>query len=397
MNILSLIYAYVPSTGGAQRSVYNLSTALARRGHSVAVAANGPRVQLSRTREVPVLSLPIPSPLRRKRSRRILAAVQDAVNLPLLTAFCLRRSIDIVHCHLINVDTRYAVALKRLLGIRMVITLRGGELCHWIEGSPARRRYVRKMLESADVVTALSQSQFADARSITDKLPNPPIVIPNPVDPASVRAAASGIAPTAGPPYALFMGRLEPSKNVESLIRAYTRLIAQHPDFPCGLVIAGDGSERSRLEGLAGSAGPRLRFTGELGHDRSLALIRDARMLVLPSRTGEGCPNVLLEAMALGTPVIVSDHAPHLEIVRHGDRGEVFALEDEAALEGALLRLGNDRRLCAHYSEAAGQYLLRRHRFDAVAPAYEAIYEGLRGRRAAEPKASARTSGIGQA
>ena len=177
MNVLSLIFAYLPSTGGAQRSVYNLSRELARRGHSVAIAANGVRLRYSTAEHAPLLSLPIPTAIRRNARERTSGAVRDAVNLPALAALCMRRSIDVVHCHLINMDTRYAVLLKRLLGVKVVITLRGGELCHWIEGRPARRAYVQRMLESADAVTALSRSQFADAQALTSKLPNGPVVI----------------------------------------------------------------------------------------------------------------------------------------------------------------------------------------------------------------------------
>lgn len=392
MNVLSLIFAYLPSTGGAQRSVYNLSRELARRGHSVAIAANGVRLRYSTAEPTPLLSLPIPTAIRRNARERTSGAVRDAVNLPALAALCMRRSIDVVHCHLINMDTRYAVLLKRLLGVKVVITLRGGELCHWIEGRPARRAYVQRMLESADAVTALSRSQFADAQAITSKLPNGPVVIPNPADPTAIRAAADEIKPHGGSPYVLFTGRLESPKNVDSLIRAYARLIAEHPDFPCDLVIAGDGSEGPALQQIAERAGRRVRFLGDLDYVRSLALIRDARMLVLPSRTGEGCPNVVLEAMALGTPVVVSDHEPLREMVEHAVRGEVFTLGSEAALGVALLRVGTERDLRGKYIEAAGKYVRQRHRFDAVVPAYEEIYATLAGHRAGMPLTRFQTS-----
>ena len=381
MNVLFLTFDILPSTGGVQRSVHNLSRALAARGHSVAIASAGTGgIAYSAEQPAPVLRLPIPTAIRPHFRHKLRFGARDVMNIAALAAFCARRSIDVVHCHLINMDTRYALLLRRLIGVKVVITLRGGELCHWLDERPLRRDYVKRMLESADAVTSLSHSQFDDALRLTSRLPNGPLVIPNPAEPDAILAATAGARPDLGSPYILFMGRLEPPKNVDLLVDAYASLIRKRPAYAWDLVIAGDGSEKAGLQRKAGNSGGRIRFLGDLDYARSLSLIRDAHVLVLPSLTGEGCPNVLLEAMSLGTPVIVSDHSPLKEMVEDKVSGEVFPSGNQEALANLLLGLPMDRATRDRYAEAARRRLQERHGFDGIVAAYEEIYASLIGR-----------------
>jgi 1,4-alpha-glucan branching enzyme len=320
----------------------------------------------------------IPYPLHERQAKRIEAHLLDCVNLRLLSDLCIRNAIEVAHCHLINVDTRYAIALKRLLGIKVVITLRGGEFHHWIAGRPVRRQYVQRMLESADAVTALSQSQMDDARELAPSLAHDSPVIPNPADrEAIVRLAAQGTGKKGvRAPYILFAGRLEAQKRVDVLIDAYHGIIAKDKNYKYDLIMAGSGSLSPALQEQArnGPGAGRIRFLGSCRYEDSLAIVRDAALLVLPSQESEGCPNVVLEAMALATPVIVADHGPLAELVAHGVNGEVFPSGDAEALATRLRALAGDAKTRVRYAEAGLRHLNRRHRFDQVANAYEELY-----------------------
>jgi glycosyltransferase involved in cell wall biosynthesis len=383
MNILYLTYEYLPTFGGVQRSVHNLAAEFMRRGHRIVIAANGKRpFVFHRQPPAPVLPLRIPSPFPRYRWQKPGIGVLDGVNLTVLAGLCLRKRIEVVHCHLINVDTRYALALKHLLGVRVVITLRGGEFHHWIAGRPLRQVYVRRMLESADAVTALSRSQLDDARALAPMLSHDSLVIPNPADPGAIRRLAAAGEPAAGRrvPYILFSGRLVPEKRVDLLIQAYHASIRQGMEFPYDLALAGDGSLAAELreQGRSGAGAGRIHFLGVRRYEDSLALVRDAAMLVLPSQESEGCPNVVLEAMALGTPVVVSDHGPLPELVAHGVHGEVFPRGDAAALRRCLLSVAESAERRSRYADAGLRYLEERHRFDRIATAYEDLYRRMR-------------------
>jgi glycosyltransferase involved in cell wall biosynthesis len=392
MNILYVTYAYLPSLGGVQRSVHNLAAEFVRRGHRVFIATDGAKpLAYERVTPAPVFSFRIPYPFCQPRLQRAKAALLDSVNLTALACLCLKNRIEIAHCHLINVDTRYAIALQRWLGIKVVITLRGGEFHHWIANHPVRREYVRRMLESADAVTALSQSQMDDAKALAPDLTRETLVISNPADPEAIVRQASQGAATDGEPYILFSGRLEDQKRVDLLIEAYHGIVGEATEYPYDLVVAGSGSLLPALQEQArnGPGASRIHFRGPRRYEDSLALIRDAAALVLPSQESEGCPNVVLEAMALGTPVIVSDHGPLPELVEHRVNGEVFASGDAAALKNRLCAIGLGQEKRARYAAAGLRHLEEKHRFGRIADAYEELYRRLTIR--------SRTSGNGPA
>jgi glycosyltransferase involved in cell wall biosynthesis len=101
----------------------------------------------------------------------------------------------------------------------------------------------------------------------------------------------------AGPgSYFLVLGRLSPEKGVETVLQAGKGRVR--------LVIAGDGPERRRLEALAPDG---TEFLGAVEAVRVKALLAEARALLVPSRSFEGSPRAVIEAMAAGVPVIASD------------------------------------------------------------------------------------------
>jgi glycosyltransferase involved in cell wall biosynthesis len=386
MNLLYLTLAYLPSTGGVQRSVRNLAAEFVRRGHQVTIVADGASSRsagVSFRREAPatVVSLRIPTAFHWGLRHKIRSRALDGINLLGLAALCYFRRIDLVHCHLINVDTRYAMGLRKTLGIRTMITLRGGEFSQWIKDKPARREYVRRMLRSADIITALSASQLNDARELEPNLSCPTRVIPNPVDVATItRLAESSSADLPEKPYFMFSGRFESEKGLEDVIEAYLRILTRNPEFAFDLVLVGGGSLESELRAQAsrGTGASRIRFWGECQYETCLRLIQRAAGLILPSRESEGCPNVLLEAMALETPVIVSDLGPLQEMIKHRVNGEVFARRDVQALQTCMERIAPDTEACRRYAAAGLEHLERRHRFDSIANAYEELYASLR-------------------
>ena len=109
----------------------------------------------------------------------------------------------------------------------------------------------------------------------------------------------------------LFAGRLDKGKNVDNLIVALSRL-ADQSSFVA--IICGDGPRRRHLESLARKLGiaDRLTFTGYVTN--LWTLMKRADAIISLSRF-EGCPNVVMEAMACGTPLVVSDIQAHREIL----------------------------------------------------------------------------------
>lgn len=158
-------------------------------------------------------------------------------------------------------------------------------------------------------------------------------------------------------PRILAVGRLAPQKGFDVLIAAFAQLRQRRP---ARMVILGEGRERSALEALARQLGcaDDVVLPGYL--DNPLAVMARADVFVLSSRF-EGSPNVLVEAMACGTPVVATDcpSGPR-EILAGGRLGPVVPVEDPAALaeaiEGQLDRPTSRTSLI----EAAADYGLER-------------------------------------
>ncbi len=376
--MLFLTYSYLPNLGGVERSVHNLAVLLRAHGHDVAIATHDLRAVPFRYRpraSPPILHLHIPSQTDPRPSVRAFRAVINPLNLATLALLCRRRRVDVVHAHHLNTDTVYARRLARLLGVAFVLTLRGGETEEWIT-TAARRRYVVDQLASADAVTAVSASLLAQATALVPAIAARGCVIPNPVDTAELRAAMAPLDDAAPrTPYVLFAGRLEPMKDLECLLDAYAGA-ATDPAFSLDLVLAGAGSLEPALRARASerAAAARIHFVGRLPYAHVLGLIAGARLVVLPSRCSEGCPNLLLEAMALGVPVVVSDLGSHTELVEDGVNGLVFPIGDAPALAARLAALAAAPERGAALADAAAARLRTRHAGADVAACYDAIY-----------------------
>lgn len=388
MNSLFLTYSFLPNLGGVERSVHNLALLMLQRGHAVTVVTHGGSAIPFRYRFAPfppVLRLHIPSQTDPRWLVRSIRPVLNALNLLALVGFCLLHRIDVVHAHLLNIDTLYAGWLARLLGIRFVLTLRGGETEEWIHNK-ARCEYVMDRLHEADFITAVSRSLLDQAAVLAPQILERSAVIPNPVDPEALLALAgtSTVVPQSRP-YLLFAGRLEAMKDVACLLDAYALRVAADPGFPADLLIVGEGSLRESLQRRAQASGAvaRIRFLGRLSQADTLRWIRSAIALVLPSRCSEGCPNVLLEAMALETPVLVSDLPSLREWVEDRSSGLVFPVGRPDVLAARLQDLVADPRARDRWVATAGSRLRTHFAMGSVASAYEAIYASLTERRAA--------------
>jgi glycosyltransferase involved in cell wall biosynthesis len=140
--------------------------------------------------------------------------------------------------------------------------------------------------------------------------------------------------PLSTPINVVTVGRLVPWKQVDRIIQAIAHLDG------VGLVIIGDGAERGALENLARSMGltDRVYFAGQRGHAETLALMAACDLFVLNS-TYEGFPHVVLEAMALGLPVVATAVGGTPELVQDGVNGRLISPDARAVLAEILLKL----------------------------------------------------------
>ena len=173
-------------------------------------------------------------------------------------------------------------------------------------------------------------------------------VIPNAINPAFIREPYKGEKRKviAG------AGRLSKQKNFEMLIKAFSKICDQFPDY-C-LVIYGEGEERQSLENLITSLGltDRIRLPGNI---QNIAEEMEKNSVFVLSSDFEGMPNALMEAMALGLPCISTDcpcGGPRY-LIHNGENGILVPVGAEAELARKMEDLLSDDDLYVKLSNCA--------------------------------------------
>ena len=189
----------------------------------------------------------------------------------------------------------------------------------------------------------IALSKFSREKYITAGLPADRILVrPNFVFPDP------GPGPGTGG-FVLYAGRLSPEKGADTLAAAWARTVR----LP--LLLAGEGPLGAQFDSLKG-----CKRLGVVPRETTLELMGQAAAIVLPSRSYEHCPMVVLEAMAKGTPAIVSDAGGSAEMILAGRTGLVFAAGDPQDLAGKIRELLEDpAALKSRRAEVRKQYLVR--------------------------------------
>ena len=193
--------------------------------------------------------------------------------------------------------------------------------------------------------------------------------------PETRESARASLGLEGGCRYALTICRLMGWKRVDGIIRALARL-----DEDVVLLVAGDGDMQEPWEALARELGveARVRFLGNVPHERIPLLIRAADVFVLNSEY-EGLSHTLLEVQAIGTPMIASGVCGNPEVVEDGVNGLLVDPSDPEGLAVAMGRILADPALGARFVEAAHH---REGRFDRerTFARVEELLEGAAGR-----------------
>lgn len=149
-----------------------------------------------------------------------------------------------------------------------------------------------------------------------------------------------------------YIGRLESYKNIDVMLHTAKQLVPRFPELE--LLVIGRGSERASLETLARNLGlgKRIRFTGFVDDDERDALLSATRVCVCPSEK-EGWGLTVIEANALGTPVVATDADGLRDSVRDGQTGFLVPNRDVSAFADRIATLLSDDALSTQMSKAA--------------------------------------------
>jgi glycosyltransferase involved in cell wall biosynthesis len=372
--LLLINYEFPPLGGGGGNATFNIARAAAAQGAKVTVLTSAfrglPRHEVMHGVEV----VRIPT-LRRFKDRcsvvEMAAFIASAcVCAPWLAG---RRKPHGVVAFFGLPCGPVAELLHLLHGIPYVVSLRGGDVpgsspdqmagYHRVFGPLIRHVWRRAHAVVANSYGLCSVAQTANPGFKID-------VIPNGVDVDFFHPPAEGRSPT---PRLLFVGRMSDQKGLDELIVALSGL----PEA-VELDIVGDGPHRACVEALAERLGVRGRvaFHGWLDRKAIVALYQHATLFVFPSRD-EGMPNVVLEAMACGLPVVATNIAGTNELVIDGETGLLVPRDDAAALGAAISQCLGSIDAATAMGERGRRRVQEHFSWDSVAAAYLAYFRTL--------------------
>jgi sugar transferase (PEP-CTERM/EpsH1 system associated) len=361
------------STGGAQTALLRLLRGLDQQRYQSLVLClfngDGRVAQEIRKLDIPVIDLGMPSKWRADALWRLYRALRQAHP-------------DILHTWLFHANLSGRI-LGRLAGpIRIVCSERTMGMESWL-----RMRFNQLSAPLADRIICVSPQvrDFAEK-----KIHLPParlVTIPNGLDlaeysnlPSQSQARQLFGLPQEG----ILIGsvaRLDPIKGVDQLLEAFafllkTPALQQSLASEIHLAIAGDGPERQALQAQANqlALGQKIHFLGE--RRQIPEFLAGLDLFILASRH-EGMPNVLLEAMAAGLPVVATAVGGTPDVVITEETGLLVPVDQPKMLADAAARLLTDAALIASFGKAGRARVKAHFSIENTIQATENVYEAL--------------------
>ena len=283
---------------------------------------------------------------------------------------------------LVHVNTSYfwaflrdgiGIRLARLAGARTLLHLHGGDFPEWAEGAPAAwRSFISATLRKSDRIIALTA--HTQRWLVSEEGPERVRYLPN-----FVSLGAQGPPPDrsgrAGQlVQVLFVGWLIEAKGVRELLAAARNL----PGAAFTLVGPDEPSFTAMIQDEIRALHDRVRVLPARPRDEIFRLYREADVFVLPTWR-EGFPNVVIEAMAAGLPVVATPVGAIPEAIEDGKSGLLVPVNDTTALEAALRRLIDDPTLRRTLGAAARERAVAMFSLESVVARLGALYEDLLG------------------
>ncbi len=361
MRVLHVIPSISPLRGGPSRSVIDMVATLRLQDVDAAILTtndHGPALHPDLVtgrwqwhQGVPVLAFPRWSPP--------VAALREFAFSPALSLWLARnlKRYELLHIHaLFSYPSTSAMAQARWAGVPYILRSIG-QLSPWsLAQSPGRKRLMLRLIERRNLQRAallhFTTKAERDEAACLGLVP-PSLVLPLGVRGPDLPAQpADHLGPTA-PVHFLFLSRLHPKKQLENLLDALALLQRRRPQASWDLAIAGDGEPRyvaalqERARGLG--LGERCRWLGFVAGEAKWRALEAADWYVLPS-AAENFGIAAVEALAAGTPVILSPEVAVAADVARAGAGLVSASDPEAlalTLATALERPSLSRRAAA--------------------------------------------------
>jgi glycosyltransferase involved in cell wall biosynthesis len=294
-----------------------------------------------------------------------------------------KRKYALIHAHWILPHGFFAVIMKKIFGIRVIVSAHAGDI--FPLRNPLLRIFARWTLNNCNAITVNSTATKNAVFAIADV---PIKVIPMGVDLKLFSSSSAASAASVKKKYGvkgsmlLFVGRLAEKKGLTYLVSAMASVVKTYPD--CKLVIVGDGPEKSALVRQSRQFGllKNIVFAGSVPNSKLPSFYKAADVFVLPSiiaRSGdtEGLGVVLLEAIASETPVVASNVGGIPDIVIDRKTGLLVRQKSPEELSSAILSLLKNKKLQKKLSASARSHVSKNYSWKKISSDFSSIYSSL--------------------
>ncbi|WP_436903361.1 glycosyltransferase family 4 protein [Halovenus halobia] len=336
--------------GGMETQTKRLGTELHRRGHKVTVFTK--RFGSHDDSDVPY-------EVKRVRHCQLTPFLSDLSFLAFALLAVLRRrsELDVLQCMMLYPVGFLGYIANTLTGLPYFAWIRGGD--YYLMNDVWWKRWMMRVVLADTLVLAQSAEIRDDVRSDFKRIDCEIKVLGNAVSIPDQTADGSGV---------LYVGRLAPKKGLKYLLQAVA-------DMKTELTIVGDGPERARLEKIATETGANVTFEGEVEPEVVDRYYQSSSVFVLPSIEGEGTPNVVLEAMAWGLPVVATDSGGVPSLIRDGSNGYLVPMRNMKMLSERIQVLLTDTNHAAQLGQNARTFVKEEHSWDSICAALNSHYE----------------------
>lgn len=353
--------------GGVQECVFALRAELLRRGHSVYILTPMPRGHTQRKPPEGVLFV---GRAAKVKSFHTTAQISASADSDVIDEVLDAHTFDILHFHepwvpfvsrqilhrsnTCNVATFHAKLPENRMNrtIEKVIT-----------------PYTRSILKYLNELTAVSDAACDYIASLTDRSIS---IIPNGIDLDKYQSLASKPTKKSVSKQIVYIGRLERRKGIMYLLRAFHELQSQEEDVE--LHIAGSGPDARRLQKYVHDyAIENVTFYGYVSEKKKISLMKSARVLCSPAIYGESFGIVLLEAMALGTPVVAGDNPGYRSVMQERGSLSIINAKDTASFVRRLQLFLHDDVIREAWIDWAQTYV-QQFSYSRIVDQYESLY-----------------------
>jgi glycosyltransferase involved in cell wall biosynthesis len=400
MNILFFTQLFYPSLfGGGEYLFFLIAKELVRRGHTVHVIAQrlygtsefeqveginihrvGPGITYSGTLPPTILTnlRYLISAVKRGRSiikenrkgARGIDIIHSNTYVPALSGYLCSKLCDLPH--VITFHDVYQASDKKFWKKNWRATQRTNVPFYTSTLSGIVEKVVLRLNPALfHTVSDMSKEDLLNFGVKPDKI----IVIPNGIDSSSYQqfiTGSGGTDTTSIEQNAVFIGRLVFYKNIQTVIRAFRKVIALFPNAK--LIIIGDGPFKEELIKEAGPIKENVIFTQRISHEDKLRRLEKSSFMVFPSLI-EGFGIAIIEAFACKKPVLASDIRPMSDIVKDNYSGFLISPFDEEEWANKMIYLFSNIKQQKSMGENAYHEFQRKYEIDTIIREYQKLYQ----------------------